>query len=1822
MPSAAGVWCNHLHEVQKSMKMVTKNRNVHLDSNLSLVVESLLLDLGSSTEIPKQENNVKARSEKKEKYFPEPVGDFRTVSLFPRPEDIYSEQPFLYPNVIKGPYGSVEHYLDTHFKLLREDFMSPIRQAIRDYKKQQNSKEKFKRIENVRIYRKVKFLHSKTINDKVGYEICFDVDKKINRVNWEFSNRFMYGSLLLFTNDHFDTFFLATVAFRSVKELENKRVVIELQGATQNAKSILGKEFVMAESEAYFEPYFHVLKALQTFSETNFPLSKYIVDMDTETEPPKYLALPDVYNIKMANNHFAFRVLSDLEWPTHEDLGLDPSQYKAYKSALTNDLVVIQGPPGTGKTFLGLQIAKSLLQNVSIWNRTNCPILVVCFTNHALDQFLAGLLPVTSKLVRIGGKSKGNELDKFNIRERRKEYSYYKKNQTREIRDLYLKMNTVFAEIKTHQTNIQLLDDTEGVLSVKTLNLVMADNQRGYFRDDDHFMDWLLAGVGSANKTKEVKITITADRGVVQEVPRVDPLIAEAEDQRVKQVFFDTINLDSAIPPPENTVRVQFACNLISVESKIEEILKDLNSKGNQRRDRMMHLKFMSDNLILILRHLRNEFLHRKLPRSEAEKEALLSAQFLDGIQPDNRWKLYHTWVDNLRSGLIVELATKEALFKEYAFKYELLRQNDDLQILKASHVVGTTTTIAAKLQPMFTALAPKIVIVEEAAEVLEAHIIASLTQSCEHLIMIGDHKQLRPNVAELRLARQYQLDVSLFERMVSNGMACHTLTLQHRMRPEISKQLVPTIYPELLDHESVKNRDRIKGMDKNMFFMTHNHFEDEVTEITSKRNDFEAELMLRLAKYLVQQGYKPDEITILVTYKGQMYHMKNEIKKLNDFPKGIQITVVDNFQGEQNRIILLSLVRSNKMKKIGFLETENRVCVALSRARDGLYIVGNMENLTASSDIWPQIKNSLVQQQAFGPGFDLRCEVHRDQVTRVTCAQDFSKVAEGGCSRICGQQLSCGHLCKSMCHVAQDYHNRYKCKAPCPKILCQDGHQCPKKCHQDCGDCVVPMRRVLICNHFANVPCYMDIRNFKCEELVTVMVALCGHQVTVPCYTSENPTCNKACDIRLECGHSCDRTCHVDDDPDHLDYPCIKPCARLNKDCSADHKCKMACMEECLPCPVKTEKQLPCGHPAKVLCSTDVLTVQCKRKCERTLTCGHQCLDKKCWQPCQPCMTLVEKRVPSCGHTVKVACSQQPTRQLCDGACNVILNCGHKCAKRCKDICTAEDCEHPKKFKITTLLCGHTTASIPCNKAIRVHAMSEEELMQFCVEPCGKILTCKHPCSGSCSECMQGRIHKVCDQPCGNVLICGHSCPVPCREVCPPCDQPCKHRCKHSKCVRKCGQVCVPCKEPCDYKCSHLKCNKLCGEPCDREPCYEACPIVLACTHPCVGFCGEPCPPCRQCEPEHFEEFFFTGEETEDDAKWVFLQDCKHTLETTGLEYWLNMDQEGSEIVAKTCPRCKTSIVTTQRFMNLIKKTYSDVQKVKLKCLGKLDEIQKERIKCIRRLQEITFVKMAFPVNEPDNLEVLLANLNSELPEVKMKKRNVLSSQKSQLLCFFTEFFILLYKRKEEIWGKLNNEAQTTLTKKINFLTNLLMKRNQKINEQEMKSFELEVRRILRLCDLMIYTSSIEYHMASSYSGATETRRMAESIIHSVVIYNDELDNKMKELLASLKKQIKSSTEISNEEREMINKAMKSSFNSSQKTGHWFKCKNGHIYCITECGGAMQEAICPERGCGAAIGGQNHTLRQDQVLANEMDGARYAAWSDQNNMANFGFGF
>jgi hypothetical protein len=51
-----------------------------------------------------------------------------------------------------------------------------------------------------------------------------------------------------------------------------------------------------------------------------------------------------------------------------------------------------------------------------------------------------------------------------------------------------------------------------------------------------------------------------------------------------------------------------------------------------------------------------------------------------------------------------------------------------------------------------------------------------------------------------------------------------------------------------------------------------------------------------------------------------------------------------------------------------------------------------------------------------------------------------------------------------------------------------------------------------------------------------------CRHQITVPCFKDPaKAVCTVPCDARLDdCGHTCRRRCHVEEDPDHLDVRII----------------------------------------------------------------------------------------------------------------------------------------------------------------------------------------------------------------------------------------------------------------------------------------------------------------------------------------------------------------------------------------------------------------------------------------------------------------------------------------------------------------------------------------------------------------------------------------------------------------------------------------------------------------------------------------------------------
>lgn len=349
----------------------------------------------------------------------------------------------------------------------------------------------------------------------------------------------------------------------------------------------------------------------------------------------------------------------------------------------------------------------------------------------------------------------------------------------------------------------------------------------------------------------------------------------------------------------------------------------------------------------------------------------------------------------------------------------------------------------------------------------------------------------------------------------------------------------------------------------------------------------------------------------------------------------------MDNFQGEENNIILLSLVRSNEEGNVGFLRTDNRVCVALSRAKHGLYITGNMEVLSASSKLWSKVREDLTNMGSIGNFLTLRCQNHPEQLISVSSGKDFlDKSPEGGCLENCYSPLPhCNHTCPRICHIDDQDHKLYKCREPCPKTLCGLDHPCPKKCWEECAPCNILVEKLLPCGHSHSIPCYISPEKYKCPSQVEKEIALCQHKVIMPCH--QDPKlfqCPTDCDTRLDCGHKCRNKCHYKKDPDHLSYDCLQSCTRLNAGCTQNHPCQKKCYEDCGACIVKIHKILPCGHNVKnVLCSESPENIKCLEKCKKTLPCGHSC-QKLCYQPCENCPVKVKKVVPECNHSAWVS--------------------------------------------------------------------------------------------------------------------------------------------------------------------------------------------------------------------------------------------------------------------------------------------------------------------------------------------------------------------------------------------------------------------------------------------------------------------------------------------------------------------------------------------------------------------------------------------------------
>jgi helicase required for RNAi-mediated heterochromatin assembly 1 len=128
--------------------------------------------------------------------------------------------------------------------------------------------------------------------------------------------------------------------------------------------------------------------------------------------------------------------------------------------------------------------------------------------------------------------------------------------------------------------------------------------------------------------------------------------------------------------------------------------------------------------------------------------------------------------------------------------------------------------------------------------------------------------------------------------------------------------------------------------------------------------NETEAHMIVGFFNYLVLNDENPANITVLTFYNGQRKLIHRLLRRHPDLDGfAFNVVTVDSYQGEENDIVLLSLVRSNWNGNIGFLKNQNRVCVAMSRAKRGFYMFGNGELLATENDTWLQIMEILSGQ-------------------------------------------------------------------------------------------------------------------------------------------------------------------------------------------------------------------------------------------------------------------------------------------------------------------------------------------------------------------------------------------------------------------------------------------------------------------------------------------------------------------------------------------------------------------------------------------------------------------------------------------------------------------------------------------------------------------------------------------------------------------------------------------------------------------------------------------------------------------------------------------
>lgn len=1180
--------------------------------------------------------------------------DIGSIKILPTTEEIASPRQEYLPFVesTQTHLSGLPELLDRQFRLLREDTVGQLRDAVREEigrlsQARQNNRVAPPRQEMRRlVYHNVRF-RELLFDRKRGLQVVaeFDQPQQVKKKSarqreewWRSSKLLQTDSLVCFVSAG------GRVVFFSVSQATPPRLSPnDSKLGTRNDKN--NKRRVDEISSLFYDPvHASVLLSLADYNEADavwvathvgirpalkqtlveFPgillpsfqptlqaLQKMGKSLDLpfagivapDSNPP--LMQPPAYAAR--NFRFNLDILAgepltltpgqvfDFQKMQESSSSLDEAQQHAVIQALSAGLALIQGPPGTGKSYTGVSIIKALLHNRNAAKLG--PIICVCYTNHALDQLLEHLVEDSvQQIIRMGSRSKSDVLQNVTLHNVRK-------------------------QVEPSNT-----EKSEKWKCNRSINDVLEE------------VEEILPGLNDASSLANIKAHLQT-----------------THQRHYNELFGGAVDEDGFMEVKGRKFKV------------VEAWLRNAPKKITTDR-----------------------------PISQ------LSNISLKAMSAQERLALYKHWIKQHTTQLTEELIHAMDSYHKSKIALDKCHGELDLRCLQEAHVIGVTTSGLARNLDLLQRVGAKVMICEEAGEVLEAHTLTAFLPGIEHAILIGDHEQLRPQINNYELqhdnprGKKYSLDVSLFERLVKSApprvqVPLSALKIQRRMHPSISELVRVPLYPDLLDHASVTNYPEVNGMRSRLYWLDHQEVEDSRSDqmvSLSKTNTFEVEMVAALVSHLVRQGtYASGEIAVITPYLGQLQKIRKRLATSFEIVVGdrdqedleaegledgaeevvpgqvqvrkttllnaLRVATVDNFQGEEAKVIVISLVRSNENRKCGFLKTSNRINVLLSRAQYGMYIIGNSDT-ARPVPMWNEVISILERDNNIGQSLALRCPRHKDTPIEVSTPDDFVRFApEGGCAEKCIERLPCGHSCVNRCHSIP-LHNVVRCLERCPRPKKGCEHECLKVCGDPCDErCQAPVFNFdLPCGHTADkLKCYeaQAPEEYSCHALVPAVVKRCKHKISLQCHQlplSIDHPCSAKCGAVLTCGHTCTHTC---------------------KDCNVNLK-GVDVKKNHGVCDTRCGRlYTTCGHSCQAKCHGDEPCPPCEARCQ--VSCNHSRCSKPCHEPCAPCAENCSWSCPHiglCPLPCAIPCDLLP----CSERCAEILSCGHRCPSTCGEVC------------------------------------------------------------------------------------------------------------------------------------------------------------------------------------------------------------------------------------------------------------------------------------------------------------------------------------------------------------------------------------------------------------------------------------------------------------------------------------------------------------------------------------------------------------------------